>query len=260
MMHARRAALIAGLVTLVGAAIPSANAGETDRQHFTAAAHEDSAQSQADLKEVVDAVLQIRDGKIQQAIDGPLTDVVDRYQKAYGKSKDVIFSARGPIQGMLYMSMTAMGHFGGAGNGSGKAIDVGPAWAMAYWGRGYGYSEMNRFKDAEVELRKAIALSPRDAQYASELAFALQMQGRFAESLALFEQVPGFLDTMDGWEEANKTEFRCKSFRGQGYDLVELHRLDEAEKAYNACLALVPNEPKSLGELEYIKGLRNKGG
>jgi Flp pilus assembly protein TadD len=50
----------------------------------------------------------------------------------------------------------------------------------------------------------------------------------------------------------------CKALRGQGYALVELHRLDDAAAAYKACLKLEPGEPKSLGELGYIDGLRAK--
>lgn len=214
-------------------------------------------QSQADEKEVLDAVVQIRAGRIQQAIDGPLTEVVSRYEKRYANSRDVLFSARGPAQGFLYLSAAAAGH---ESKGSGNATDVGPAWAMAYWGRGYGYSEMNRYAEAEVELKKALALSPRDAQYTAELAYVYEMQKRFTESLSLYVSVPDLLATMDGWDEAAKTEYRCKSLRGQGFDLVELKRYDEAEAAYKACIALIPGEPKSLGELDYIKSVRAKKG
>jgi tetratricopeptide (TPR) repeat protein len=183
--------------------------------------------------------------------------VVSRCEKRYANSRDVLFSARGPAQGFLYLSTAAANH---VSKGSGNAIDVGPAWAMAYWGRGYGYSEMNRYPEAEVELKKALALSPRDAQYTSELAYVYQMQKRFSESLALYISVPDMLDTMEEWKEADKTEFRCKSLRGQGYDLVELKRYDEAQAAYSACIAMIPGEPKSLAELEYIKKVRAKGG
>jgi tetratricopeptide (TPR) repeat protein len=243
---------------VMGAGTDPAKADDAGKYNISV--HADSAQSRADEKEVIDAVVQIRNGKIQQAIDGPLTDVVNRYEKAYRNRYDAVFSARGPAQGLMYMAEEASKHIDSAsGNKTGQAIDVGPAWSMAYWGRGYGYSEMNRFPDAEVELKKALALSPRDAQYTGELAYVYQMEGRFAESLALFERVPEFLDTMDGWENTNKTEFHCSALRGQGYNLVELHRLDDAEKAYKACIALIPNEPKSLAELGYIEGHRAKG-
>jgi hypothetical protein len=40
--------------------------------------------------------------------------------------------------------------------------------------------------------------------------------------------------------------------------LVELHRRDEVTKACQDCLKLTPDEPTSLAELGYIKGLRAK--
>ena len=51
---------------------------------------------------------------------------------------------------------------------------------------------------------------------------------------------------------------KCVALRGQGYILVELHRLDEAEAAYRKCMALVPDEPKSKAELGYIAEQRKK--
>ena len=51
---------------------------------------------------------------------------------------------------------------------------------------------------------------------------------------------------------------KCVALRGQGYILVELHRLDEAEAAYRKCMALVPDEPNSKAELGYIAEQRKK--
>jgi|GEM_PF-793044 len=261
MMHPWRPAVIACVIAVLGTGTTlAAPAKDKATQNYAIVVHADSAQSLADEKEVRDAVMAMRDGKVQEAIDGPLTDVVNRYEKAYGKSKDAVFSARNAGQGAMYMTSEAVKYMGGAGNGSAKAIDVGPAWAKAYWARGYGYSELKRFPEAEAELAKAIALSPQDAQFVNELAYVYQMEHRFADSLALFQKVPEFVNTMDDWDEATKTDFRCTALRGQGYDLVELHRFDEAERAYQSCIALIPGEPKSLAELEYIKGLRAKGG
>ncbi|MGE7139413.1 hypothetical protein ACQKIE_17450 [Luteibacter sp. NPDC031894] len=251
-LRAVTACLLGALGTFVA---PPADADDQAKITQTITLLGNSAEEQADQEQVVAAVLQIRAGKIQQAIDGPLTDVVNRYEKRYGNRENV-FSARGPALGLMYMSEAAAKRLP---NATGNATDVGPAWSMAYWARGYGYSEMNRFRDAEAELKKALALSPRDAQYATELAYVYQMEGRFADSLELFKSVPEMLDTMEGWGDAEKKEFHCKSLRGQGYNLVELKRLDEAEAAYKACVAVIPGEPKSLAEIEYINGARAQG-
>jgi tetratricopeptide (TPR) repeat protein len=214
----------------------------------------------ADDKEVLDGVRMIQSGQIQAAIDGPLNDVIGRYETKYAHSPDRIYSARGPAQGLLYM-VTEAGNLGknDVPGERRNAIALGPAWAMAYWARGYAYGEMARYTDAEVEVKKALALSPNDAQYTGELAYIFQMQKRTEESLALYTAMPGMIPLMDNWSDTVKNEFFCKAYRGQGYDLVELKRYDEAVVAYQACLKVIPDEPKSKAELGYIEGVRGKG-
>lgn len=204
----------------------------------------------ADLKQVVDGVRMIEAGHVQAAIDGPLSDVVRRYEAKYGASKKKIYSARGMTDALLYSAapMTMKPPV--------NSVVIGPAWAMAYWARGYAYNEMARYDEAIVELRKALALAPDDAQYQVELAYAYQQKRDWKQSLPLFQSAQDYADIT----ASDPTEMKCKALRGQGYDLVELHRLDEAEAAYRACLKLKPNEPKSLGELEYIRQVRKKAG
>lgn len=45
-----------------------------------------------------------------------------------------------------------------------------------------------------------------------------------------------------------------------GYALVELKRLDEAEKMYRQCLELDKNDSKASNELRYIQNLKAKQG
>ncbi len=214
-------------------------------------ARADDAKADPDLMEVLKGVRMVQSGQIQAAIDGPLTDVVDRYTTKYAHSDKRIYSARGPMQSMLYLARAANAE-------KRSAIALGPAWGMAYWARGYAYAEMARYPEAEGELRKAVALSPSDAQYQNELAYALQAQLRFADSLAIYEQVPGMVPLMDDWPDSLKNEYLCKAYRGQGYDLAELGRFDDAEKAYRECLKIFPDEPKSKGELAWIAEQRAK--
>jgi tetratricopeptide (TPR) repeat protein len=204
----------------------------------------------ADVKQVVEGVKMLEAGHIQAAIDGPLNDVVRRYEAKYGNSKKKIYSARGMTDGLLY-SMVSMKLKPPVGS-----VVIGPAWAMAYWGRGYAYNEMARYDDAIVELHKALALAPEDSQYQVELAYSYQQKHEWQQSLSLFQSALDYADIT----ASDATEMKCKALRGQGYDLVELHRLDEAEAAYRGCLKLKPREPKSTGELEYIRRLRAEAG
>lgn len=206
---------------------------------------------EADVQRVVDGVHMIQAGRIQAAIDGPFDEVVHRYESQYGASTQKLFSARGAADALVYSAM-------GAAARPPVATEVlGPAWAMAYWGRAYAYNEMARYDDAIVELNKALALAPYDAQYNIELAFDYQQKRQWARSLALYKTAEAFVElTAPPEAVANIT---CKALRGQGYNLTELHRYDEARAAYRACLKKIPDEPRSLGELKYIDQMEEKG-
>lgn len=202
------------------------------------------AREAADVQRVVDGVRMIQQGHIQAAIDGPFDEVAQRYERQYRGSKAVIYSARGMADALLYSTTAA------SGKREVSTTVIGPAWAMAYWGRGYAYNEMARYDDAIVELNKALALAPFDAQYNIEIGYAYQRKSAWRESLEHYETAEAFVSLTT--DEKAVAEVTCKALRGKGYDLVELHRYDEARAAYRGCLKLVPNEPKSLGELKYI--------
>ena len=137
-----------------------------------------------------------------------------------------------------------------------RIINIGPAWGMAYWARGYAYSDMSRYAEAEVELGKALALSPKDSQYLGELAFVNQREGRYDDSFKLYRAAIRNIDLMDTWKDPEKNDFLCRAHSGQGFDLVQLKRYDEAEKAYGACLKLQPNDVKAKAGLESVRGLK----
>ncbi|WP_426687508.1 hypothetical protein [Rhodanobacter ginsengiterrae] len=208
----------------------------------------------ADLQKVRDAVKMIEAGRIQLAIDGPLTEVVNKYEAIYAGKPITVFCARGMVDALVYASMGSKAVNGKADR---PVQVIGSAWALAYWARGYAYSEMARYADAQAELKKALALSPLDSQYKSELAFTYLRSDDWDKMLALYRDAEGDAQ-ISGATPEQTTRLKCVALRGQGYALVELHRLDEASKAYQSCLKLLPGEPKSLGELEYIQGLRAK--
>jgi tetratricopeptide (TPR) repeat protein len=250
MKRMMRVMLVSGLLLLVACTPQQASKSGQSRINLVVPAAGSATRIDPDLEEVFGGAKMVEAGHVQAAIDGPFDDVVRRYEKQYGASKDRIYSARGLSDALLYSGI------GGTAKLSGNTIVLGPAWAMAYWGRGYAYNEMARYDDAIVELNKALALAPDDIQYLDELAYSYQQKHDFKRSLELYRSALAFADLTTSFVP----KMKCKSLRGQGYDLVELHRLSEAEAAYHACLKIIPNEPISLGELEYIRDLRAKSG
>lgn len=198
----------------------------------------------ADVQEVLRGEQMILHGKIQAAIDGPFDSVINRYEAEYGQRKEIYFSARGTTDALLYAVLPA------TGTSSRPVVVLGPAWAMAYWGRGFAYNEMARYDDALVELKKALALAPFDAQYNIETGFTLQKLRRWDTSLEHFKVAEDYAPVTVA--DSDVKQVTCTALRGQGYDLVELHRYEEARAAYRSCLKLIPDEPKSLHELKYI--------
>ncbi|MEO6925101.1 MAG: tetratricopeptide repeat protein [Rhodanobacter sp.] len=205
----------------------------------------------ANVQEVLRGVQMILDGKVQAAIDGPFNTVADRFETKYGRDKVTYFSARGMTDALLYAALPA------TQKTSQSVVVLGPAWAMAYWGRGYAYNEMARYDDALVELKKALALAPDDAQYNVEIGYSYQQLRHWDESLEHFKTAEAFASVTVPDNDVNIVT--CKALRGQGYDLTELHRHEEARTAYRSCLKLMPGEPKSLDELKYIDSVEARG-
>jgi tetratricopeptide (TPR) repeat protein len=107
------------------------------------------------------------------------------------------------------------------------------------------YNEKQQWDLAIAALRRGLALEPHDPLLASETAHALNMAGRFEESLAVSDQ--GLAGSI-----LMKDEDRARLLRMRGFALGELRRYEEAEQAYRDSLDLAPNNPTALNELKYL--------
>ena len=118
------------------------------------------------------------------------------------------------------------------------------------------YVETGKFRDAVRVLDAALALSPLPKDrlgqtvpdLLSERGIALGKLKRWNEALASY-------DTALRIKGMDK-QMRAILYRGRGFVLIEMGRLDEAEAAYKKALTLEPGNKIALGELQYIKGLR----
>jgi len=130
-------------------------------------------------------------------------------------------------------------------------------WASSYFWEGYTLIELKNWSEAKTALERAIALSPRNAKFISELGHVHQMEKDF----------PAALETFHRAEEAaavspmeTRDQELARAWRGQGYALIEMGRLDEAEKFYHRCLSLDSSDRRAQSELIYIQRLRAKSG
>ena len=187
-----------------------------------------------------------------KAIEAYLDPVIARYTEVYAASPRVVFCAREPAESLIYL--LAVAGAGAKGAPAGEAIVIGPNWADAYLLKGYAQVELGDRTAAEATLKRAVALSPQDPQYLSELACVTQQLGASAEALTLYASAQDAAALLG--DAGRKRAESARACRGQGYALVELKRLDEAEAKYLSCIAIDPADRISPGELEYVRKLR----
>lgn len=195
------------------------------------------------------AVQQIKAGMNTDAINGPLAQIIHTYETAYAHSKKQIYCAESTTEALLYLTTAASNHR--------DAEVLNPTWALAYYLRGYAYASLGDTADAQASLKQALALSPSNSQFLSELGDAYEHQKDWSNALETFQRA----DTAAEFaREDRKVSLRCHALRGQGYVLVELHKLDEAAQKYNDCLSINPGDTRSINELGYVRGLQGKAG
>lgn len=172
--------------------------------------------------------------------------VVASFEKEYSSEKRHIFCSQTAEQDGYYLTTAD----GGADNV--RLVTV--TWCQALYVKAFALVDLDRLDDAQSAFERLISFAPKHARYLNELAYVFLKKKEWQHSIETYmsaEAAATFTPERRDYE-------RCVSFRGIGYDLVELGRLDDAEAAYRKCLAITPDEPKSLGEIEYIKEQRKK--
>jgi tetratricopeptide (TPR) repeat protein len=188
----------------------------------------------------------IEAAKPQEAIDS-FEQVIAAFETKYGKSKKRIYCARSPAETLMYVAAAA------SENQDAEVLTS--EWADAYFLKGYALLELGRVSAARELLERALGLSPFNAQYQSELAYTYQTEKNWTEALAQYESAA---EAANFSPEEAKVADQTRALRGQGYALIEMGKLDEAEKKYKECLELDSNDRGAMGELQYIEQLRRK--
>jgi Flp pilus assembly protein TadD len=182
-------------------------------------------------------------GKPDKAVQTEIDPVIKYYEGKYSRESRKVYCARTSAETLAYLLEAA--------SKTNNAVAIGPEWATAYFMKAYALIDLGRASEARTNLTRALELSPSNSQYLSELAHLYQTQKNWAQSQKLFVRAEECARTFS--PDKAKVQELTRALRGQGYNLVEMGKLDEAEAKYRECLKLDQNDRAALDELKYIK-------
>jgi tetratricopeptide (TPR) repeat protein len=200
--------------------------------------------------QLTDAVVLIKQGNFKRAIDGPLSKANSACDKLYSDSGKQVYVARNLAETILLLAMSA------AADDKKDAQVIDTICPDVFYMTGYAYVDLGKIDEAIPNVNKAIAMSPLNSQYLSELGHLYQVQRKHEESLKIFQESEA---AADKWSpESVKKDELARAKRGVGFNLIELNRLDEAEAKFKECLELNPDDKGASNELAYIRSLRSQ--
>lgn len=176
-----------------------------------------------------------------------LDPAIAEQDRAHADEKRRLYSAQSATQSLTYALQGAVQKM--------DTVVLGPGWSSLLYLKGYALIDLGRSDEAKPYLERAIALSPMNAHFLSELGEWYNAHKDWAHGYEYFERAYGAADLApDGTIIAEKGRAR----RGMAFALVEQGKLKEAEKAYLECLKLDPRDSIAKAELAYVRGLRAK--
>lgn len=208
--------------------------------------HEDPLEQTAIDTELGEAINAIQSGKPAEAI-AIVDPLLVKYEKRYAGEKRKIYCAHYPAQAILYVSEAKAANK--------KSLILDPNWCTALWARGFALIDLNQIDAAVPFLERAVALSPSHPHYLSELGYAYQVQKKWQLSHDMYQRAAAGAALEAG--DQRKKSLR-RAWFGMGYDLIELGKLEEAEKVLAQCLELTPDDQKVKDELQYVREQRKK--
>jgi tetratricopeptide (TPR) repeat protein len=192
-------------------------------------------------------VEELQRGNPDKAISYYFDPVIKQYEAKYSNDNRKIYCARTRQESLLYQLQAA--------SESKEAVVIDSAWAQAYYLKGYANIDLCKLDEAKIWINKALALSPSNSIYHSELGQVYQLEKKWPESITIFENAlePAYSAS----PETNKNIELLRAKRGIAYSLIELGKLEEAEQQLKECLTIDPNDENSKVEIQYIKSLKS---
>ena len=191
----------------------------------------------------------------QFATSGKYHDAVSCFNKVilcceeiYREEKVKLFCARWITESLMYMTEAANS------NAAAKIVSI--LWAYAYYSKGYSLIELGHLSEGKDALDRALALSPRNSQFLSELGSFYQREKNWLKAYETFQAAESAAKEFSPPEQ--KSVELSRAWRGLGFIYVEQRKLDEAEQMYRQCLELDPADSRAVNELHYVQDLYAK--
>jgi tetratricopeptide (TPR) repeat protein len=182
----------------------------------------------------------------------PYFDQVAALYDARAKGKNAqYYSSRKPSETLFYAVQAAASE-----KNKSSAVVLSGNWGYAYYLKGYCLLDLGRPGDAKAPLLRAVALAPQNAQFLGELGHVYQLEKNWPLALETFQRAEKAAKEFSP-EQARNAELG-RAWRGMGYVLVELGRLDEAEAMYRRCLQLNAQDAMAQRELAYVLSQKAK--
>jgi tetratricopeptide (TPR) repeat protein len=175
--------------------------------------------------------------------------VINAYKAHYAGRKQKIFCARSPEESAGLMIKAAVDR--------NNAIALSFIWSDAYFMKAYALQDLGRISEAKATLQQALKMSPFNAQYIAEMGQIYARKKNWSKAEQLFREAEEHASLSPSVSEADDL---ARARRGLGYVLVEVGKLDEAEKKYQQCIAANPNDTKAKAELQYVREQKAKRG
>lgn len=182
----------------------------------------------------------------QEAISDHIDKAITFYEAKYKNEKRKIYCTRNSTENLYYLLMSA--------EKKQDAVAHMCLWADAHYMKAYALLELGKLQDAKKSLQNALELAPRNSQYLSELGHCYQLEKNWAKMLEQFELAEESANCTS--PDDQKASDLSRALRGQGYALIEIGKLDDAELKYLECIKINHNDKSAQNGLNYIKQQR----
>ena len=174
--------------------------------------------------------------------------VIAAYKAEYEQETRQIYCGMTSPETLLYMTMAANERKG--------ALAVGPGYCQSIYLRGFALVDLGRVAEARASYEQAVALAPMHSHFLVELGQTYRLTKEWGRMLDTCSRATGGAAMVRDLSDRKREQgfaLRC-----QGYALIEMGKLDEAEKLYRECLSIDPADAKAEHELKYIAEQRAK--